>query len=140
MGAPLSSPAPTPGGRLRPLLWKGAGALVLLVVAIWLLRVPLSRLFPIEHEGEVLRIASFNKGGFSRAEEGTRQLNQFAIIFADGFDCEGTDTSFAAIEEGDRILVRGYHDVRGIPIIDPEWWECEEAQFIRIVAPAAERR
>ena len=125
---------------MTPLFWKVSGGLLLGLLLLWVLRVPLSRLFPIDHEGEVLRIASFNKGGFSRAEEGTRQLNQFAIIFADGFDCEGTDTSFAAIEPGDRILIRGYHDVRGLPVLDPEWWECEEAQFIRIVSTGAQGR
>jgi len=81
-----------------------------------------------------MRIARFHKGGFSSTQEGTRQLAQFAIIFEDGFQCEGTDTSLAAVEEGDRIQIRAYHDVKGWPIFDPEWWECDEAQLVRIAA------
>lgn len=101
--------------------------------AVWQLRTPLTWLMPIDHEGEVMRIAKFHKGGWHSGGEKTRQLQQFAIIFEDGFDCEGTDTSFAAIKEGDRIKVRGYHDVRGWPFIDPEWWECDEAQLVRLL-------
>ena len=113
---------------------------LLVVVAVlaalllaWKGRVLLSRFMPIDHEGTVMRIASFHKGGFRSAGEGTRQLNQFAIIFEDGFDCEGTDTSFAAVQEGDHVRIRAYHDVRGWPILDPEWWECDEAQLVEII-------
>ncbi len=58
---------------------------------------------------------------------------QFALVFEDGFQCEATDTSFAAVREGDRIEIKGYHDVKGAPVLDPEWWECDEAQLLRIV-------
>lgn len=93
----------------------------------------LARLFPVNHQGTVMRIASFHKGGMMQQDQGTRQVNQFAIIFADGFQCEGTDTSFAAVREGDEIELRGYHDVRGWPVLDPEWWECDEAQLVRLI-------
>lgn len=101
----------------------------------WKARSVLTRFFPIVHEGKVMRIATFHKGGHDRDREATRQINQFAIIFEDGFQCEGTDTSFAAIKEGDRIRIRGYHDVGGAPVMDPEWWECDEAQLEEIVQP-----
>lgn len=100
---------------------------------LWLGRKPLTRLFPIEHEGVVMRIATFNKGGMRSKSENTHQLTQFAIIFEDGFDCEGSDTSFAAVREGDRIQMRGYHDVRGWPVMNPEWWECDEAQLDKLL-------
>lgn len=110
-----------------------AALLVLLIGGAVAGRGLLARLFPIDHEGTVMRIASFHKGGMSARDQETRQVNQFAIIFADGFQCEGTDTSFAAVREGDRIEIRGYHDVRGWPILDPEWWECDEAQLVRLI-------
>lgn len=93
----------------------------------------LARLFPIEHQGQVKRIAQFHKGGALRGDQDTRQVNQFAIIFTDGFQCEGTDTSFAAVREGDRVAIRGYHDVKGWPVLDPEWWECDEAQLVGLL-------
>lgn len=111
----------------------GAVVLGLLAcVGAWQFRWQLSWFFPIEHTGTVMRIGQFHKGGIVGRAEGTRQLNQFAIFFDDGFDCEGTDTSFAAVREGDRITLRGYHDVRGWPFADPEWFECDEAQLIRL--------
>lgn len=111
------------------------GILAALVVVglAWSTRGLVARLFPIDHTGVVMRISRFHKGGVTRQTEGTRQLAQFAMIFEDGFQCEGTDTSFAAIREGDRIQIRGYHDVKGAPIVDPEWWECDEAQLTRLV-------
>lgn len=112
----------------------GAGVVAaLLLVAAWMLRVPLSRLVPIRHEGSLARIESFHKGGFDRQREGTRQLAQFALIFDDGFICEGTDTAFAAVKAGDTVRIRAYHDVRGWPVFDPEFWECEEAQLVELV-------
>ena len=107
-----------------------------LVVLSWLARHPLSRLLPIHHTGTVMRIAKFNKGGISRKAEETRQLTQFAIFFEDGFQCEGTDTSLAAVREGDVIEIRAYHDVAGWPILNPEWWECDEAQLNELMKPA----
>ncbi|MCB9766183.1 MAG: hypothetical protein H6739_40785 [Alphaproteobacteria bacterium] len=108
-------------------------ALLALPVVAWKARFLLTRLFPIDHEGTVMRIATFRKGGFNSRNEDTRQLNQFAIIFDDGFDCEGYDTSLAAVREGDVIRLRGYHDVKGFPVLDPEWWECDEAQLVGFV-------
>ncbi|MCK6507842.1 hypothetical protein L6R53_31495 [Myxococcota bacterium] len=119
--------------RPRALLLALAALLLLLLGLAVAGRGLLARLFPIEHQGTVLRIASFSKGGVSQRDQQTRQINQFAIIFTDGFQCEGTDTSFAAVREGDRIEIRGYHDVRGWPVLDPEWWECDEAQLVRLV-------
>lgn len=92
----------------------------------------LARFMPITYEGEVMRIAQFRKGGFNSKAENTRQLTQFAIIFTDGFQCEGYDTSLAAVKTGDSIVIRGYHDVKGWPVLDPEWWECDEAQLVSI--------
>ena len=115
--------------------FKWIAILLIIVLSIWGTRRILSRFFPIDHSGKVLRIASFNKGGWSSKGEDTRQLNQFALIFEDGFNCEGTDTSFAAIREGDIISIRGYHDVTGFPFLNPEWGECDEAQLIEIVTP-----
>lgn len=98
-------------------------------------RRPLSWFAPIEHTGKVMRIAEFSKGGWNARSEDTRQLRQFVIVFEDGFDCEGFDTSFAAVREGDVITLRGYHDVEGTPLLDPEWWECDEAQLVRLFPP-----
>jgi hypothetical protein len=109
------------------------GLPIALLVGVWALRFPLMRLFPIHHSGELARIAAFHKGGISRRSEGTRQLNQFALIFTDGFQCEGTDTSFAAIKPGDSIRIKAYHDVAGFPILNPEFWECDEAQLVALV-------
>ncbi len=84
----------------RRLLLAALIAAVLLVLlgvgGVWFRR-PLSWLMPIDHTGTVLRIAEFSKGGLTSRTEDTRQLRQFAIIFDDGFDCEGVDTSFAAV-------------------------------------------
>ena len=99
----------------------------------WKSRLIVTRFFPIHHEGQVMRIASFHKGGVYSKSENTRQLNQFAIIFEDGFDCEGTDSSFAAVREGDHVRIKAYHDVRGWPVLDPEWWECDEAQLEALI-------
>lgn len=99
-------------------------------------RRPLSWLAPIEHTGTVMRIAEFTKGGWNARNEDTRQLRQFVIVFDDGFDCEGYDTSFAAVREGDVITLRGYHDVEGTPLLDPEWWECDEGQLVKLHPPA----
>ncbi len=121
--------------------WLIGGGIIAVVVVLlggaWALRGVLARVFPIDHTGEVMRIANFHKGGMNRRTEGTHQLNQFALIFEDGFQCEGSDTSLAAIREGDTIEIRGYHDVKGMPVFDPEWWECDEAQLVRIVAEAS---
>lgn len=125
------------GGRRRGVwvaLLVAAGLLAALGTA-WAGRYVLARLFPISYEGRVLRIAQFHKGGWSGGQEGTRQLNQFALIFEDGFQCEATDTSFAAVREGDRVRIRAYRDVRGPPVLNPEWWECDEGQLLEIVPP-----
>lgn len=119
----------------RRLLLLGIGAfaaLLALMISSWLGRGVIVRFFPIRHAGEVMRIAPFHKGGIQGGAEGTRQLNQFAIVFVDGFQCEGSDTSLAAVREGDTIEIKAWHDVRGAPILDPEWWECDEAQLVRI--------
>jgi hypothetical protein len=117
--------------------WLIGGGILAGIVALlaggWALRVPLSKLAPIDYTGKVMRIAKFHKGSITRSDADTRQLNQFAIIFEDGFQCEGTDSSFAASREGDVIDIRGFHDVTGLPLFDPEWWECDEAQMVRIV-------
>lgn len=65
-------------------------------------------------------------------DQGTRQIRQLALIFEDGSQCEGADTSLAAIREGDVIEIRGHHDVKGVPVVDPEWRECDEAQLVSI--------
>jgi len=121
----------------RKLTWRSwrvlFTVLVIMPALLWTFRIPLTRLFPIKHTGEVERIATFNKGGWSSKNENTKQLNQFALIFKDGFQCEGYDTSFAAVKPGDVINIRGYHDVGGMPIMDPEWWECDEAQLVGLV-------
>lgn len=109
-----------------------AAALLALVLGAWAGRGVLTRFFPIHHSGTVMRIATFHKGGTRAADQGTRQIRQFALIFEDGFQCEGTDTSLAAIREGDVIEIKGYHDVKGMPVMDPEWWECDEAQLVAI--------
>ncbi len=110
-----------------------AAGCVALAIGVWSARGVVARFFPIKHEGTVMRVGTFHKGGFSRADQDTRQVRQFALIFDDGFQCEGTDTSFAAVKEGDHIRIRGYHDVKGAPILDPEWWECDEAQLVEIL-------
>jgi hypothetical protein len=117
---------------MKKLLWIPAGLLGLVVLA-WFARGFLVRLIPIEHEGEVRRIADFHKGGFSSSGEKTHQLRQFAILFDGGFDCEASDTSFAVVREGDRVRIKGYHDVKGFPVMDPERWECDEAQLLEIL-------
>ena len=111
-------------------------ALVLLVVVAWVARGAIARFCPITHAGKVMRIGTFHKGGLNRKAEGTRQLRQFALVFEDGFQCEAYDTSFSTVREGDFIKIRGYHDVKGWPIFDPEWWECDEAQLLTIRPPA----
>lgn len=107
-------------------------ALLALLVGAWAGRGVIARFLPITHTGTVMRIATFHKGGTRAGDQGTRQIRQFALIFEDGFQCEGTDTSLAAIREGDVIEIRGYHDVKGAPVMDPEWWECDEAQLVAI--------
>ena len=85
----------------RAKLWAGGIGVGLALIAICLglyqFRWPISWMFPIEHTGKGMRIAQFHKGGFTSRGEGTRQLRQFAIFFDDGFDCEASDTSFAAV-------------------------------------------
>jgi hypothetical protein len=103
-----------------------------LVVVIWT-RPIWPRFFPKNHTGVVKRIKPFAKSGHFGNDKNSKQRFQFAIIFEDGFDCEGYDTSFAAIEEGDTIQIRGYPDWSGWPIIDPEWGECDEAQLIKLI-------
>lgn len=109
------------------------GVLLLVLVGAWSARGIVARFFPIHHEGTLARIGTFHKGGFNQADQGTRQIRQFALVFEDGFQCEGSDTSFAAAREGDFVRIRGYHDVKGAPVLDPEWWECDEAQLVEIV-------
>ncbi len=117
--------------------WKVKAAIVAVLVGVpllaWQARGVISRLMPIHHEGVVKRIGTFNKGFPRSGEDSTRQSVQFAILFEDGFNCEGYDTSFATIKEGDRIEIRAYHDVKGMPVMDPEWWECDEAQLVGLV-------
>ena len=113
-------------------LLVAAGVLLLVVGGAWAGRGVVARFFPIRHQGTVMRIGTFHKGGMGASDQNTRQIRQFALIFEDGFQCEGTDTSFAAVREGDRISIRGYHDVKGAPVLDPEWWECDEAQLVEI--------
>jgi len=120
---------------LKRLLRRGVVLLIVVLAVGWWGRRILVRLMPIHHEGTVLRIKQFRKGYGSNRDNDTRQQNQFAIIFEDNFDCEGYDTSLAAVEPGDRIRIRAYHDVEGFPILNPEWWECDEAQLDQIVDP-----
>ena len=102
---------------------------VLVLLILWWSRVIINRFFPIEHTGVVYRINTFNKGWYD--SKGTRQQIQFAIFFEDGFDCEGYDTSFVNVREGDRIKIKGYHDVAGWPW-KPDFWECDEGQLIKL--------
>ena len=117
--------------------WKVKVAIVAVLVGVpllaWQGRSLIARLMPIHHEGVVMRIGTFDKGYSHNSTGTTRQTKQFALLFEDGFNCEGHDTSFAAIKEGDRIEIRGYHDVKGWPVMDPEWWECDEAQLVGLV-------
>lgn len=135
-GRPYPAPSRAcTGAPVKPkVIAAGAAAVVvLLLILAWGGRHVLVRVFPIRHEGRLARIAQFHKGGMGRADQGTRQINQFAMIFEDGFQCEGTDTSFAAVKEGDVVRIRGYHDVKGAPVLDPEWWECDEAQLEALI-------
>lgn len=112
--------------------------LVLVLLVVWWSRVIWMRLMPIEHTGVVYRINTFNKGWYD--SKGTRQQIQFSILFEDGFDCEGYDTSFVNVREGDRIKIKGYHDVGGWPW-KADFWECDEGQLVKIwpvVEPAVE--
>ncbi len=109
------------------------GAVVVaLLLGLVAARGVLVRFIPIEHTGVIKRIERFNKGGIASKMEGTRQLVQFAIIFEDGFVCEGSDTALAAIKVGDKISLKAYHDVRGWPLLDPAWWECDEGQLVKL--------
>ncbi len=105
-----------------------AAALLLLGLGVakgkWLF----ARMLPISYEGTVQRINPFQSAGTTL---GPRR--QFAIVFQDGFICEGNDTAFVTVKPGDRIEIVGYHDVKGWPILDPEWWECEESQLVKLV-------
>lgn len=110
---------------------------LLLLVGAWKARGILIRLMPVRHTGEVLRIGTFHKGGMGQRDQGTRQIRQFAVLFEDGFMCEGHDTSLSAVKPGDIVEIRGYHDVKGWPLLDPEWWECDEAQLVGVSVPSA---
>lgn len=122
---------------MKRIIFRLTLLLIVTLAAAWTLRTPLSRLFPIYHQGQLKRIAVFHKGGFSRGPEGTRQLNQFALIFEDNFNCEGYDSSFAAVKVGDHLKIKAFHDVKGWPLMDPEWWECDEAQLVEIFSDPA---
>jgi len=111
-------------------------AAVLVVVILWSARTVVVRFFPIHHTGVVVRVGQFSKGGMRRQSAGTHQIRQFAVLFEDGFHCEASDTAFAAVREGDLVHLRAYHDVKGWPILDPEWWECDEGQLVSIDQPA----
>ena len=104
-----------------------AGALLVLLILFWS-RTLIVRFFPIKHDGVVYRINTFNKGWYHTKD--TRQQIQFSILFEDGFNCEGYDTSFVNVEPGDRIVIKGYHDVSGWPW-KPDFWECDEGQVVK---------
>jgi hypothetical protein len=88
-------------------------------------RGPLSRLAPIHHTGELLRIAP------SPVESGG---TGYELFFTDGFHCTGDDASFAALREGDTVKIRALHDVAGTPLIGADWWECTDARLEQLVA------
>jgi hypothetical protein len=79
------------------------------------------RFFPIHHSGKVQRIGMVQNMGSPGMS--------FAILLEDGFVCESTLPAFGAIQKGDTIHLRGYHDVRGWPVFDPGFWRCTEAQL-----------
>jgi hypothetical protein len=111
----------------------GAGVvlgLVLVLALPWMGRHLIARFFPLDHTGVVKRV-----GMVLKDPQGTgspRQTRQFAVLFEDGFVCESTDPALSAVKAGDRIKLRGYHDVHGWPVLDPEWWECDEAQLVSV--------
>lgn len=111
-------------------------AICALLAGLFAARGLVMRFFPIELVGVVDRIEEFHSGGFRSSSEGKRQLRQFAVLFKDGRMCEGYDTSFALVKPGDQIEMRGYHDVKGWPLFDPEWWECDEGQLVQIIEKA----
>lgn len=115
----------------RPLFTRRTKVIVsaiLILLVIWWSRVIWIRLMPIEHTGVVLRIDTFNKGWY---EPNTRRQVQFSILFEDGFQCEGYDTSFVNVREGDRIKMKGFHDVAGWPW-KADFWECDEGQLVKV--------
>lgn len=113
------------------------GVPILILLVAWWSRRLIVRLMPMDHEGVVLRISTFDKGW--RGGD-TRQQRQFILYFEGGFECEAHDSSFAVVEKGDRIRIRGYHDTAGFPLLNPEWGECDEAQLVTIVEPGDGQR
>ena len=104
-------------------------AFIAVLLIVWWTRQLWIRFTPITHEGTVYRINSFDKGWYQTKD--TRQQVQFSVLFEDGFECEGYDTSFVNVREGDRIKIKGYHDVSGWPW-KPDFWECDEGQLVKI--------
>jgi hypothetical protein len=97
---------------------------VLVLTGAWFGRTLALRFFPIHHSGVVQRIGVVQNLG-----TGGPMTRSFAILLEDGFVCESTLPAFAAVQKGDTVHLRGYHDVRGWPVMDPGWWRCTEAQL-----------
>ena len=55
--------------------------------------------------------------------EGRVQLKEFGV----------DENGKATVKAGDTVEIKAYHDVKGWPVLDPEWWECDEAQLVRLV-------
>ncbi len=133
---PASPPPPEPQAA-PPSRWRWYVAAVAIaalgVVAAGVAgRTLVSRFFPITHDGVVQRVGVVQNIGRVAPGEAVRT---FAILFEDGFVCESTTAAFAAVREGDRIHLRGYHDVSGWPVADPGWWRCVDAQLVNVDAP-----
>jgi hypothetical protein len=117
---------------------KGIGAAVALAAVIafgcglgWWSRWVVVRLLPMEHTGVVDRVTPFEKPVNVRFSD-TRTGRQFAVVFADGFNCEGWDSSLLTARPGDTATVVGYPDVKGYPLLDPDWWSCADAQLVHV--------
>ena len=118
----------------------GALALVALVVGCaggWWFRWLVVRVLPMRHTGVVNRVGGFEKPVNVRFADPTRTGRQWVVVFEDGFNCEGWDSTLAAVQPGDTVEVVGFPDVKGFPLLDPDWWSCAEVQLVHVSPRAA---
>jgi len=85
---------------------------------------------PYEKTGVVTATDSYTVEEFDNLNI-NRSIDLVEIVFEDGSWATGTDQALSTVRIGSEVTLRCHRDRDRIPIFDPGWWACEDAELLR---------